>query len=194
MNQNKYETYAVTINPSPYKKWDKQEVNNLYKSYGRITAANYNKLPEFIQKQLLLCILDAMVKQFLLLDWCAPVFEKTDLGNLHIHVYFKRLVTPVNEFKSKSFEDCFRDCTPVRYIEQIFGAASAGHPCVYVEKTIVDINYWKDYMAKEKYLEVLMNLKIDADEDRPLSPELERFHRRKFKYQDPLCVSDTEED
>lgn len=146
-------TYAVTINPSPYKKWDLKLVN-FYFSSGRIYCKNYDKLPRDIQEKLLKDILDYLVKRASYnAEWSDFIFEDTKLNNRHIHVYFKAEKN-MQPMKSKI----------VQALNDVFGCSEANHHAVYIEETTDDKRYWQDYMKKEQYLEKLMNLKLDPYE------------------------------
>lgn len=139
-------TYAVTINPFPFYKWNKENVSSFLDM--RIICANYSKLPSSIQKQMLDRIIAILTNSTNnIFDWSSPAYEKTKSDNLHVHLYFTMKDTKDNLELPKDFYDaCIR-------INDLFGLPNVFNSyqsAIHVEKTKKDIMYWQQYMKKEE--------------------------------------------
>lgn len=143
-------TYAVTFNPSPYMKWNRASIAR-YCNFG-ITAACYNKLPKYLQKELCQSIFEYLKKSSIFIEWSDPRFELTEKGNYHLHAMF----TCEDELTEQQLNSC---CL----INILNGDFSCGqkHKAIYIEKTIVDKNYWLTYQNKD----ILLHCDLPDDDD-----------------------------
>lgn len=144
--------YAITLNPSPYHKWNKLDVNVMY-SKGSICSSNYMKLPHFVQKNLLLDIYE-FFKKHVSGDFSEPNFETTKLNNLHIHAHFS------TDLEMKDFQGI------IDKINGIFSNTEKWQ-ALYVEQTHTNIKPWHKYETKEHYLQVLMERVIVPSDSDP---------------------------
>lgn len=137
--------FAITLNPSPFNKWNKLDVNAIY-TKGCICSSNYKSLPHFVQRNLLEDIYN-LFKSKVSGDYSEPNYEITKCGNYHIHAHFH---TDLEESDFKHIVDG---------INKIF-SNNDKWKALYIEQTHTSKEPWHKYEIKEHYLDVLMGLPL----------------------------------
>jgi len=149
--------YSVTINPAPYKKWDKKFINELYELFEpetKIFSSNYHRLCENLQQEFLK-VLCAVISCRFGGEWGNYFFEKTQLGNMHLHMHFKAdipdhvdlnqhpLVLELNKQLSSLKEYC----------------------AIKIERTLKDIKFWEKYEKKEQFDNLITKAILETEDD-----------------------------
>lgn len=144
--------YAITINPSCFKKLDHRFVNQLISVFlddqVGLRIKNYNNLVEEDQILVLRAITAKLQKSLNGSDWSVPVLEYTKKKNAHYHMYFR--------CKSEPF-DQFYFTEAIEILNKQF-SSGINDPAIFIEQTEKQINYWEHYMKKDEITNFLMKL------------------------------------
>jgi len=157
--------FAVTINLSPYKKWDYKFVNELLNTYGEGTlklykAKNWNTLDHEDQELVLKACANSLVKSVNGLDATELRFELTEKSNKHLHFY---IMSDDNLLQNERF--MYR----VGILNTQFSSGLRYMTC-HIEETILDVKYWKKYINKDVWLQCLTRSNFPEG---PLSEDIE---------------------
>lgn len=152
---NTYLRYALTINPSAYKKWSQNDIIFLLERdeihYAKIPK-NYHSCSQELQRDILTCIYREICDY--VYEVGELIFEETELKNLHFHTWFVcKNGKNVNEM--------------LAYINALNETFSSGlqYKACYV-KPIHDLEGWQKYCRKWCWLQhVKQTYKFEDGED-----------------------------
>lgn len=134
-------TFSITINPSAFKKWDRNTVAR-FCGFG-ILCGSYDKLRKDLQKELVQGIFDYLKATALGFEWSSPRFELTkERLNWHIHA----LITVPENYELT--EDSLNGSDVFKLLNDVFSSGQK-HPALYATLTMVDKCYWESYQNKD---------------------------------------------
>lgn len=153
------ETYSLTINPSPYKAWNREIVAHV--SGVSIMCKNYARLKDSsIQLDVLKGVFEYIKERAKGVEWGELRFEKTKLGHYHLHTHFS-----IQGYKSDLSEIIREDdrCVLFEDLNDIFSSGKK-HPALYWEITRVKHCFkerWLPYENKD----ILKHCELPTDSD-----------------------------
>jgi len=147
------ETFSITINPSPFKKWDWPQVFDLMKTYNEVYVCkkfkNYDSMDIEIQIDLLNSIVKYIMVNLVETEWSQGYIEYTRKGNAHIHTHFR---SPI-----KNHDFVIEVITKVAEKVNKFFSSGLQFKALHYEETVVDIIYWIKYEQKEVWKSISRN-------------------------------------